>query len=174
MTCSSLPSLFPSKDIPPLLRHIKRCLVPGGALHLTLIDPQPISSTTGPKLRKWLFENLLINLEQSFRTTYPSGTFPDWLAQAQLRGKGSSIHTVRVKAVPNNDKHASQDHGAAPKDELRCLAARMLWQEVWGRFVKAERWWWDDAAIVQECIMLNTKWEYAHILGVKDVRQQAD
>ncbi|KXJ92826.1 hypothetical protein Micbo1qcDRAFT_232513 [Microdochium bolleyi] len=173
VTCFSLPSLFPSKEIPPFLRYIKRRLVPGGALHLTLIDPQPTSSTTGPKLRRWLIEHVLINLEQSFRTTYPSGTFPEWLRKAGLRGKGSSIATVHVHAVSDAIKHTGRGNDFTAEDELRCLTARMLWQEVWGRFVKAERWWWDDTEIVQECVDFNTKWEYAHILAINETRPEA-
>ncbi|KAH7032856.1 uncharacterized protein B0I36DRAFT_320178 [Microdochium trichocladiopsis] len=144
-----MPSLFPSTDIPPFLRHINRCLVPGGSLHLTLIDPQPISSKTGPK---------------------PSGTFPAWLAVGRLRGKGSSIATVSVPAVPQSIRHEEEGHLVTVKEELRCLTARMLWQDVWGPFVKAERWWWDDHAIVQECVEFGTRWEYSHIIAVKETR----
>ncbi|KAI3318173.1 hypothetical protein HD806DRAFT_549366 [Xylariaceae sp. AK1471] len=161
VTCLSMPALFPSTDIPPFLRHIKRCLAPGGALHLTIIDPQPVSASMGPKLRQWLFTHLLIYLEQAFRTTWPSETFPAWLAVADLRGKGSTIGTIIVPAVPE---------GLTKPDvnkELRCLMTRLLWQEVWGEFVKATRWWWEEEEIVQECIKLGTHWQYSHIIAVK-------
>ena len=46
----------------------------GGALYLTIIDPQPVFESMGPLLRQWMFEKLLINLEQSSRTIYPSAT----------------------------------------------------------------------------------------------------
>jgi hypothetical protein len=167
----SMPSLFPSTEIPPFLRHINRCLAPGGALHLTLIDPQPVSTSMGPKLRQWLFEHLLINLEKAFRTTYPSGTFPAWLAVGRLRGRGSTIATVSVPSVPEYAAKIDQvKEQPSVKNELRCLVTRMLWQEVWGNFVHADRWWWEEEDIVQECVDLGTYWQYSHIVAIKEGR----
>ncbi|KAI1342237.1 hypothetical protein F5Y15DRAFT_374627 [Xylariaceae sp. FL0016] len=167
--CLSMPALFPSTEIPPFLRHVNRCLAPGGALHLTLIDPQPVSSSMGPKLRQWLFEKLLINLEQMFRTTYPSGTFPAWLAVGRLRGRGSTIATVSVPAVLESiDGAEGVKASTKTKMELRCLVTRLLWQEVWGSFVHADKWWWEEEDIVQECVELSTYWQYSHIVAVKE------
>ncbi|KAI8627712.1 hypothetical protein F5Y19DRAFT_162845 [Xylariaceae sp. FL1651] len=164
VTSLSMPALFPSTEIPPFLRHVSRCLAPGGALHLTIIDPQPVSASMGPKLRQWLFENLLINLEQAFRTTLPSETFPAWLAVGRLRGKGSTIASISVPAVA--ECHSKPD----VRTELRCLVTRMLWQEVWGGFVHASRWWWEEEEIVKECVELDTHWQYSHIVAVKEDR----
>lgn len=164
VTCLSMPALFPSTDIPPFLRHINRCLAPGGSLHLTIIDPQPVSESMGPKLRQWLFSNLLVNLEQAFRTTLPSETFPVWLAVGNLRGKGSTIAIITAPAIA---KSSSKDD---MKTELRCLVTRLLWQEVWGRFVTASRWWWEEEEIAQECEELGTYWQYSHIIAVKGDR----
>ncbi|KAI1414286.1 hypothetical protein F5Y13DRAFT_197742 [Hypoxylon sp. FL1857] len=172
VTCLPMPALFPSSEIPLMLRHIYRCLTPGGALHLTLIDPQPVSSSMGPKLRQWLFEKLLIQLEKRCRTTYPSGTFPAWLAVAKLRGSGSTITTVSVRAV--HECAATREgtkNTASVENELRCLIARMLWQEIWGKFVHADRWWWEEEDIIQECIERGTYWQYSHIVAVKNKRQ---
>ncbi|KAI1365934.1 hypothetical protein F5Y08DRAFT_161624 [Xylaria arbuscula] len=165
VTCLAMPALVPSTDIPPLLRHINRCLAPGGALHLTIIDPQPVSSSMGPKLRQWLFTNLLINLEQAFRTTWPSETFPAWLAVGRLRGKGSTIATKTIQAIPVIPRNPSKED---LKSELRCLSNRMLWQEIWGGFVQASHWWWEDREIVEECLSLGTHWQCSHIIAVKE------
>ncbi|KAI0964990.1 hypothetical protein F4678DRAFT_454320 [Xylaria arbuscula] len=170
VTCLTMPALLPSTDIPPFLRHINRCLAPGGALHLTIIDPQPVSSSMGPKLRQWLFTNLLINLEQAFRTTWPSETFPAWLAVGRLRGKGSTIATKCIPAIPVISKSHSKDD---VKTELRCLSNRLLWQEIWGGFVQASRWWWEDGEIVQECVELGTHWQCSHIIAVKEETTQS-
>ncbi|KAI1746334.1 hypothetical protein F4680DRAFT_463537 [Xylaria scruposa] len=164
VTCLSMPALFPSTDIPPFLRQINRCLAPGGALHLTIIDPQPVPTSMGPKLRQWLFTYLLINLEQEFRTTWPSKTFPAWLAHGNLRGKGSTIATITVPAIHETSYEMDV------KTKLRCVTSRLLWQEIWGRFVGASRWWWDDKEIVQECVELGTHWQYSHIIAVKGDR----
>lgn len=172
VTCLPMPALFPSSEIPPLLRHIYRCLAPGGALHLTLIDPQPVSSSMGPKLRQWLFEKLLIQLEKRCRTTYPSGTFPAWLAVAKLRGLGSTITTVTVRAA--HERTTSMDDTndrASAESELRCLIVRMLWQEVWGKYVHADRWWWEEEEIIQECIERGTYWQYSYVVAVKSKKQ---
>ncbi|KAI1313136.1 hypothetical protein F5Y03DRAFT_156291 [Xylaria venustula] len=170
VTCLTMPALLPSTDIPPFLRHINRCLAPGGALHLTIIDPQPVSSSMGPKLRQWLFTNLLINLEQTFRTTWPSETFPAWLAVGRLRGRGSTIATKFIPAISIISKSQSKDD---VKTELRCLSNRLLWQEVWGGFVQASRWWWEDEEIVQECVELGTHWQCSHIIAVKEESTQS-
>ncbi|KAI5867159.1 hypothetical protein GGS23DRAFT_547101 [Durotheca rogersii] len=170
-TCLSMPALFPSSEIPLMLRHIYRCLAPDGALHLTLIDPQPVSSSMGPKFRQWLFEKLLIQLEKRCRTTYPSGTFPAWLAVAKLRGFGSTITTVSVRAVHQGGTVGEDAKGRGPVEgELRCLVARMLWQEVWGEYVHANRWWWEEEEIVQECVERGTYWQYSHVVAVKSGR----
>ncbi|KAK7935136.1 hypothetical protein PG985_000631 [Apiospora marii] len=156
---------------PPFLRHIHRCLAPGGALHLTIIDPQPVSASMGPLLRQWLFEKLLINLEQSSRTTYPSEILPAWLGLGRLRGQGSTIVTVSVAAIPEGlDKIEGVKQQSSTKTELRCLVMRMLWQEIWGRFVRAERWWWEEERIVAECVELGTYWQHSHIVAVKEDR----
>ncbi|KAK7996290.1 hypothetical protein PG991_015757 [Apiospora marii] len=171
VTCLSMPALFASAEIPPFLRHIHRCLAPGGALHLTIIDPQPVSASMGPLLRQWLFEKLLINLEQSSRTTYPSEILPAWLGLGRLRGQGSTIVTVSVAAIPEGlDKIEGVKQQSSTKTELRCLVMRMLWQEIWGRFVRAERWWWEEERIVAECVELGTYWQHSHIVAVKEDR----
>lgn len=162
ITCLSMPSLFPATEIPPFLRHINRCLAPGGALHLTIIDPHPVSSSMGPLMRQWMFDNLLVELESEFRTTSPSRTFPHWLHVGRLRGTGSTISTVTVPTVP-------KEESPTVKEELRSLVTRMLWQEVWGSFVRAKSWWYDEEDILQECRENGTYWQYAHIVAVKDV-----
>ena len=104
-----------------------------------------------------------------FRTTHPSGTFPDWLEVGRLRGKGSTIATLEVPAVPQNTNTSEGDQDITPaKLELRSLITRMLWQEVWGSYVRADRWWWDDESIIQECIEYGTCWQYSHIIAVKE------
>ncbi|KAK8101215.1 hypothetical protein PG999_011589 [Apiospora kogelbergensis] len=143
VTCLSMPALFASAEIPPF-------------------------SETHPP---WLFEKLLINLEQSSRTTYPSETLPAWLGLGRLRGQGSTIVTVSVPAIPEGlEKIEGVKKQSRTKIELRCLVMRMLWQEVWGNFVRARRWWWEEDEIVAECIELGTYWQHSHIVAVKEDR----
>ncbi|RYO84603.1 hypothetical protein DL766_009820 [Monosporascus sp. MC13-8B] len=93
---------------------------------------------------------------------------PDWLEIGRLRGEGSTITTLSAPVVgkritsPGKAKDAS-----TVKAELRFEAVKKLWQEVWGRFVRADRWWWDEEDIMQECKEYGTTWEYSHIVAAK-------
>lgn len=171
----SLPSLLPSPEIVGLLKSVHRCLTIGGTLHLTLIDPLPSAVTLGPRLRAWLDEHLLFNLERNFRCMNPSKLFPIWLADASLRAEGSTITTVKYLAVsPLSAEGTDVGVDAAHfddklvKQELRSLVGRMLWMEVWGQFIEADSWWWEDRHILQECNHMRTTWEYSIIEAVKD------
>lgn len=174
----SLPSLAASKDLPAILANIHRCLRPGAALHLTLVDPLPAAPTLGAHLRAWLEQHLLLNLARHFRCAHPTQLFPQWLGQAGLRGAGSTLTSAKFFAVPDNARSGlppdpdsrldSDRRGRETKAELRSLVGRMLWTEVWGRYVTAERWWWEEEKCVQECVQLGTFWEYQKIEGVKE------
>ncbi|OHW96659.1 hypothetical protein CSPAE12_04694 [Colletotrichum incanum] len=170
----ALPALLPSPEVPGLLKNVHRCLAVGGALHLTLIDPLPITSTLGPLMRSWIEENLIFNLEKNFRCMNPSKLFPLWLADASLRGEGSTITTVKFCAMPPIDRpdtattDGEQIAERAVKQELRSMVGRMLWREVWGQFITANQWWWEQPDIVAECEQLKTAWEYSIIEAVKN------
>ncbi|KAK2058126.1 hypothetical protein LY76DRAFT_67978 [Colletotrichum caudatum] len=169
----ALPALLPSAEVPGLLKNVHSCLAVGGALHLTLIDPLPITNTLGPLMRSWIEENLIFNLEKNFRCMNPSKLFPLWLADASLRGDGSTIITVKFCAMPPVDRpdtattDAEQLADRAVKQELRTMVGRMLWREVWGQFITADKWWWEQPEIVAECEQLKTAWEYSIIEAVK-------
>lgn len=175
----SLPSLCASSDLPAILANIARCLRPNGSLHLTLVDPLPGAAVLGHKLRAWLEENLVLNLEKHFRCTSPTRLFPFWLGKAGLRGAGSTLTTAKFYALPENArgdgavdpdaKIEARNRDRCTRAELRSLVGRMLWAEVWGRYVTADKMWWDDAECVKECLELGTFWEYHSIEGVKDI-----
>jgi len=54
------------------------------------------------------------------------------------------------------------------KVQLKTVVGRALWKEMWGSFVEAEQWWWEDKDIVRECLELKTRWEWSVIEGVKE------
>ncbi|KAF5529034.1 hypothetical protein FNAPI_14015 [Fusarium napiforme] len=168
-----LPLAMPSQDIPALLRNIHRCLEPGGSLQLTIIDPLPVTSTLGPLLRAWIEDHLLFNLEASFRCTNPSKLLPLWLNGASLRVYPDSIETAQFFAIPLDNtqlQYVREGHisEAGMRQELRNLVGRMLWMEVWREYIVAERWWWEDPEILQECIQHQTMWEWKLIEAVKE------
>ncbi|PNH65160.1 hypothetical protein VD0002_g3752 [Verticillium dahliae] len=104
----------------------------------------------------------------------PSKLFPIWLADASLRAEGSTITTVKFLAVASPDPEGVEAEGLrrserSVKQELRSLVGRLLWMDVWGNYIAADGWWWDDPAIVQECQQMRTSWEYCVIEAVKDV-----
>ncbi|KAK2674937.1 hypothetical protein RAB80_009921 [Fusarium oxysporum f. sp. vasinfectum] len=168
-----LPLAMPSQDIPALLRNIHRCLELGGSLQLTIIDPLPVTSTLGPLLRAWIEDHLLFNLEASFRCTSPSKLLPLWLNSASLRVDPDCIETTPFFAIPLDNtqlQYVREGHISEEglRQELRNLVGRMLWMEVWREYIVAERWWWEDPEILQECIQHRTTWEWKLIEAVKE------
>lgn len=134
----------------------------------------PVTSSLGPHMRAWLEEHLLLNLEKNFRCVNPSRLFPHWLAECDLRGEGSVISTAKFRAItPEGGVVLETPDGGQDerniRAELRGAVGRMLWREVWGVYVEANRWWWDDPACVKECLQLGTHWEYFIIEAVKEV-----
>lgn len=173
--CLPLPSTVPSQGIPALLHNINRCLVPGGALHLTLIDPSPAAGSLGPRMRHWLEKNLLLSVERQFRCMNPTKLFPIWLADAGLRAEASTIAGFRFHAAssgPEPGDGPSMGSSAGDEErvrlELRSTVGRTLWREVWGAFVNGDSWWWEEGDIVDECLRLGTYWEYSIIEAVKE------
>ncbi|KAH6667908.1 hypothetical protein B0J14DRAFT_488964 [Halenospora varia] len=159
ITSFSLPSLLPASSLPTILAECHRVLVPGGMLHLTILDPSPLPSTLGPKLRAWLDEHLLLHLERQFRPLNPSRLFPAWLRDVGLRSEGSTRLTV--PGLSGGMK------GEIVKQELKSVVGRMLWKEMWGPYVQGDRWWWEDEEIVEECEGLRTCWSWEVLEGVK-------
>lgn len=204
----SLPALLPASSIPSMLKECHRTLISGptiplatspapfssnislpmptskaGTLHLVILDPAPLPSRLGPKLRAWLDNHLILNLEKQFRCINPGRLFPVWLADAGLRAPGSTILPVQFLACysasvaptasseDNDIDNGLQVMGEQPEDntkqELKSVIGRMLWKEMWGPFVQAENWWWEDEGVVEECKRMRTCWEYAIIEAVK-------
>ncbi|KAL7907940.1 hypothetical protein GGI35DRAFT_470406 [Trichoderma velutinum] len=171
----TLPSLCPSTCLPGMLNNVYKCLKKKGFLRLVLIDPLPRAGTMGRKLKTWIEENLLRNLAKQAKCMSPSTAFPPLLAEAGLRGDGSTLTSTKFYAIPssatNGDpdviKDAVQVENEA-KAQVRSLVGRMLWIEAWGSHVTASKWWWDDPACVAECLELGTFWEYHTVKGVKE------
>jgi hypothetical protein len=119
----------------------------------------------------------MVNLARQLKCVSPGFAFPEWLGQAGLRAAGSKLTTVKFFAIPesifeDHDNNADsvtyeQQKLQETKAEVRSLAGRTLWMEVWGPYVTAEKWWWEDPVCVDECLQLGTIWEYHLIEGVK-------
>ncbi|KAB5575921.1 hypothetical protein GE09DRAFT_609310 [Coniochaeta sp. 2T2.1] len=189
--CLPLPSIMASQDVPGLLRNIHMCLLPGGVLHLILIDPAPATSSLGPRMRQWMEDNLLLNLERQFRCTNPRRLIPLWLADVGFRTDEHMNKTVKCQAMYQKDQkdeikdsklgdeendilnllyggEESRHREQQAKLELQGRIGRLLWQEMWGGFVNAKRWWWDDAECIEECGRLGTYWEYSIVETFKE------
>ncbi|PMD34380.1 hypothetical protein L207DRAFT_437301 [Hyaloscypha variabilis F] len=190
-----LPALLPAASLPLILKECHRTLISApspasptepapfsssttlvphkpdikaGTLHLTILDPSPLPSTLGPRLRAWLDTHLILNLERQFRCINPSRLFPIWLADAGLRGEGSTIVNVRFFASVGMETVGGEEEAERTRQELKSVVGRMLWREMWGGYVVGEKWWWDDESVVEECERMGTFWEYAVIEGVKE------
>lgn len=132
-------------------------------------------------MHNWLQQNLMNNLEKNQGCRNPRKAFPAWLAQTKLRSHGSSLTTTKFYAVPTcivNSRHSLTEESAMPMDksyheklvkaEIRSHVGRLLWAEVWGPFVTASQWWWEDPVCVEECIELQTIWNYYLIESRKE------
>ncbi|RFU76946.1 hypothetical protein TARUN_5294 [Trichoderma arundinaceum] len=173
----TLPSLCPSSQLARILNKVHKCLKKKGFLRLILIDPLPRAGTMGRRMKSWIEENLLRNLASQDKCMSPSTVFPPLLAEAHLRGEGSTLTTTKFYAVPNSvtsqDPDSTKDTAQAEneaKAKVRSLVGRVLWVEVWGPYVTCSKWWWDDPACVAECLELGTFWEYHAVKGVKEVK----
>lgn len=169
----SMASHVTGRDLPVVIKSVRQCLKQGASFHITLIDPMPVASSVGPYMRGWLFKHLNPYIEEKKRCMYPVREVPTYLGESLLRGKGSTIQTAKFLAIfPGHTGILLKPDGSvvdwALKAELRSVIGRMLWMEVWGRHVKAEKWWWEDPDIVKECIQLNTFWEYRVIEAVRE------
>lgn len=171
-----LPALCDGTEILTVLNSINKCLKPGGSLNLIIIDSIPHVDAFGANMRAWFMKNIVLNLQHQSRVLNPSLNFPELLSKASLRGPGSILTTTQFYANPQNiDRHPGS-HDGAPKRaredkqiraELRSMAGRMLWKEVWGQFVTSDTWWWEEADCMQECLELGTFWEYHSVQAVK-------
>jgi len=139
----------------------------------------------------WLDIHLILHLEKQFRCLNPSRLFPIWLEDEGLRAEGSTRLTVRFLASVNakdaenlitdqeslyegsingdiDEAKNRMERGAIVKQELKSVVGRMLWKEMWGSYVQADRWWWEDDNIIEECERMGTCWEYSVIEAVKE------
>ena len=168
-----LPSHVSRHDIPVVLKGLHQCLLPGAILYLALINVRPVATSVGPRMQEWLDKHLLLNLEKKRRSDSPSMFMPEWLEESSLRGKGSVISKAKFLAITPSDIAGKKTMDGKPDNqciraELRGEVGRMLWKEVWGVYVEAERWWWEEPAIVEECLRLRTFWDYYLIEAVND------
>ncbi|KAG6021489.1 hypothetical protein E4U41_002476 [Claviceps citrina] len=171
-------------EVLAVLHGINQCLKPGGSLRLLIIDSIPHVDAFGPKMRAWFMENIVLNLQEQSRGLNPSLSLPDVLSKASLRGPGSVLTTTQFYCNPQSivRRHGvdaldgldgldeASRKGREDKElraELRSLAGRMLWKEVWGPFVTSDTWWWEEADCMQECLELGTFWEYHSVQAVK-------
>ncbi|KAM7208814.1 hypothetical protein V8F20_000977 [Naviculisporaceae sp. PSN 640] len=74
---------------------------------------------------------------------------------------------------PAMSPKSGQGQGQGPdtektRKELTSMVGRLLWREVWGSFVHGSTWWWEDPEIVEECLRLDTRWEYWMIDSTKE------
>jgi len=188
ITSLRLPMLLPSSSIPGMLSECNRILSPSGTLQLTIIDPSPIASTLGPKMRAWMEDHLLLKLETQFRCLKPGKVMPIWLEEAgfsvtpqsEVHGSTVRVTEAMIKTSPVRTGFSFRAIGRGEggyrgankeKDQFDMLAStvgRMLWKEIYGPFVVGKSWWWEDEHIVDEAYNMGTKWDVTIIEAVKN------
>lgn len=84
----------------------------------------------------------------------------------------ASVNAKEAEELIINPQEATStdvvDRREILKQELKSVVGRMLWKDVWGSYVQADRWWWEDESIIEECEEMRTCWEYAVIEAVKE------
>ena len=92
-----------------------------------------------------------------------------------LASSGSSVDGFvltgskdKGKEGDGEEKEKEKEKEEDIKQELKSQVGRMLWKEIWGGFVKGEKWWWEDEKVIEECERMKTGWEYAVIVAVKE------
>jgi hypothetical protein len=162
---STLPSLVPSSKLPELLRECYKLLAPGGLLEIRIMDAAPVRKSAGPLMRMWVEDRLSINLERLFRCSKPCLLIPDWLRDAGfelIESEGGCDVTLPC-AFDGTSSNIEQ--------ELSAVIGRALWKDIWGSFVDdvpdEAKWWWEDAAIFEECLSRRTMLECKVIFAYK-------
>ncbi len=160
-----LPSLVPSANLPELFSECYKLLAPGGLLEIRIMDAAPVRKTTGPLMRSWVEDRLSTNLERLFRCSKPCLLVPVWLKDAGFElcdEAASQAVTLPCATVP---------FCTDPEKELTTAIARCLWKTTWGSFVDdvsdEPKWWWEDAEIVQECLVRQTQIECRTVFAYK-------
>lgn len=151
----SLPILAPSHEISKILLDCHRMLLPTGQLNLTIMDAMPIAHTTGPRMNAWLQENLLVKLQLYSRAYKPSQMTPYWLQEAGFVVNPKNSISLALPAAINANKTPLSEI-----EELSVVICRCFWKLIWGTFIAADKWWWQDRRILEECKFLKTRWEF--------------
>ncbi|KAF2745394.1 hypothetical protein M011DRAFT_469450 [Sporormia fimetaria CBS 119925] len=164
---SKLPSLVPSSQLPQLFSEFHRVLAPGGMLEIRVMDAAPVRSTAGPKMRMWIEDRLLLNLEKKFRCSKPCSLISTWLFEAGFdlpaASRSEAGDTMKLVGVAPTS--------ASIYDKLSMLVGRAMWKDIWGDYVSEalgeSRWWWEDEEVVAECVAHQTVFECGAIFAFK-------
>lgn len=132
-------------------------------------------------LPMWLSDSSMRAAGSTITTTRFQAVPPSPRTGANHGGGGGDGQSGEDGSDKGSSKSGSAG-GATPqqkaeqrvKVELRSTVGRMLWQEVWGQFVAAGDWWWDDPRCVEECLAMGTHWEYSLIEAVRDEEGHED
>lgn len=150
----SLPSLVASSKMPELFRECYKLLASGGLLELRIMDAAPVRKTAGPLLQTWIDERLSTNLERLFRCSKPCSLVPDWLSDAGFE-IASGTHRSSMLLPCAIDELTTDIN-----EELSAIIGKALWKDTWGGFVDEttveHKWWWEDEAIMEECLKHRT------------------
>lgn len=104
-----------------------------------------------------------------FFASVPSATWSGFSPPASSRRNDEDGHldladAEQAERERRREKDMEDEHVT---QELKSLVGRMLWKQMWGSYVKADKWWWEDERLVDECERMGTVWEYAVIEAVK-------
>jgi hypothetical protein len=149
----SLPSVFPASKLKGMLQECYRLLVPRGVLELLIIDPIPCNNA-GPQLRRWIDENLTLNLEKSCMCLRPALLIPLWVEEIGFSSFDSPETRERLQEAQQLEFPIIPDSSISSK--LDSEVGSSMWQHIWGPYVQSDRpgfkWFWEQEAIAMECM----------------------
>ena len=155
----SLPSAFPASKLKGMLQECYRLLVPRGALELHIMDPIPCPDA-GPELRRWIDDNLTLNLEKAFICQRPALLIPLWVKEIgfslfdgpeDIKNSGKHLETQQLEfpIVPDSSEVSSDTR-------LESEVGHSMWQDMWGSHVQSEgegfKWFWEQESVASECM----------------------
>ncbi|KAH6889914.1 hypothetical protein B0T10DRAFT_572086 [Thelonectria olida] len=155
----------------PVIRSISRIMKPGGVFEAIFVDPLPFPGNTGPLLKAWIKNHLLVNLQRHGLSIKPAEDFQDLAPEAGLT-VSRSAETLWFPGIlrgdlvekEGDDPFIDEAYMQRQVDEHLCtMVGREIWRDLYEPHVtlaEGELWWWQIPEIHEECRTWETHWIY--------------
>ena len=128
-------------------------LAPRGVLQLLIIDPISCNDA-GLELRRWVDDNLTLNLEKSFMCLRPALLIPLWVKEVGFSFFDGPKAYEKFPEAQQLEFPIMSDFSI--KTRLDSEVGHSMWQNTWGSYVESDKpdikWFWEQEAIATECM----------------------